>query len=122
MSVGEKRKLAVIAAFINEPEILLLAVQTVAHLIANNIAPVALAKLGYTELAGNLINTMIVQVNISALMVFIAMTGVCFLFSGIFSASKYSIGFSGTFIGVTVLANMLAMIGNLGVGGLENFK
>ncbi|MBU4438608.1 MAG: hypothetical protein L6276_14385 [Acetobacterium sp.] len=65
---------------------------------------------------------MIVQVNISALMVCIAMVGVCFLFSGIFSASKYSIGFSSTFIGVTVLANMLAMFGNLGGGGLENFK
>ena len=98
------------------------AVQTVGHLISNKVNPVALAKLGYAQLAGNLTNTMILQVNISALIVCVAMAGVCFLFSGIFSASKYSIGFSGTFIGVTILANMLAMFGNLGIGGLDNFK
>ena len=102
--------------------VVMFAVQTIGHLLANNNTPVAFAKLGYMELAGNLTNTMILQVNISALMVCIAMAGVCFLFSGIFSASKYSIGFSGTFIGVTVLSNMLAMFGNLGVGGLDNFK
>lgn len=98
------------------------AIQTVGHLISNSVTPIALAKLGYTDLTGNLTNTMIIQVNISALMVCIAMAGVCFLFSGIFSSSKYSIGFSGTFIGVMVLANMLAMFGSLGVGGLDNFK
>ncbi|MBU3099411.1 MULTISPECIES: hypothetical protein [Clostridium] len=98
------------------------AVQTVGHLIVNNVTPIALAKLGYKQLTGNLTNTMILQVNISALMVCIAMASVCFLFSGIFNASKYSIGFSGTFIGVMVLANMLSMFGNLGIGGLENFK
>lgn len=102
--------------------VVMFAIQTVGHLISNNITPIALAKLGYTDLAGNLTNTMILQVNISALMVCIAMASVCFLFSGIFSASKYSIGFSGTFIGVMVLANMLAMFGSLGVGGLDNFK
>jgi len=102
--------------------VVMFAVQTVAHLIANNVTPIALAKLGYTQLAGNLTNIMILQVNISALMVCIAMAGVCFMFSGIFSSSKYSIGFSGTFIGVTILANMLAMFGSLGVGGLDNFK
>lgn len=98
------------------------AVQTIGHIIANNISSIPLAKLGYVDLAGNLTNTMILQVNISALMVCIAMAGVCFLFSGIFSSSKYAIGFSGTFIGVTILANMLAMFGSLGVDGLENFK
>lgn len=102
--------------------LVMFAIQTVGHLISNNTTPIALAKLGYTDLAGNLTNTMILQVNISALMVCIAMAGVCFLFSGIFSTSKYSIGFSGTFIGVMVLANMLAMFGSLGVGGLDNFK
>ena len=102
--------------------VVMFAVQTVAHLIANTVTPIPLAKLGYAELTGNLTNTMILQVNISALMVCIAMAGVCFLFSGIFSTSKYSIGFSGTFIGVTILANMLAMFGSLGVGGLGNFK
>lgn len=102
--------------------VVMFALQTVAHLIANTATPIALAKLGYVQLSGNLTNAMILQVNISALMVCIAMAGVCFLFSGIFSASKYSIGFSGTFIGITVLANMMAMFGKLGVGGLDNFK
>lgn len=98
------------------------AVETVGHLISNNAVPITLAKLGYADLAGNLTNTMILQVNLSALMVCIAMAGVCFLFSCIFSTTKYSIGFSGTFIGVMILANMMAMFGNLGIGGLENFK
>lgn len=102
--------------------VVMFAVETIAHLIVNNATPISLAKLGYVKLAGNLTNTMILQVNISALMVCIAMAGVCFLFSGIFSSSKYSIGFSGTFIGVTVLANMMAMFGSLGVKGLDNFK
>jgi ABC-2 type transport system permease protein len=102
--------------------VVMFSIQTIAHLISNNITPIALSKLGYTDLTGNLTNTMIIQVNVSALMVCIAMAGACFLFSGIFSASKYSIGFSGTFIGITVLANMLKMFGSLGVDGLDNFK
>lgn len=102
--------------------VIMFTIQTIAHLIANTATPVALAKLGYAGLAGNLTNAMIIQVNVSALMVCIAMAGVCFLFSGIFNASKYAIGFSGTFVGVTVLANMMAMFGKLGVSGLGNFK
>ncbi len=65
---------------------------------------------------------MILQVNISALMVCIALAAVCFMFSGIFSSSKYSIGFSGAFVGVSILANMLAMFGRLGVDALSSFK
>lgn len=56
------------------------------------------------------------------LMVCIALAAVCFMFSGIFSSSKYAIGLSGAFIGVNILANMLAMFGNLGVSGLDKFK
>lgn len=102
--------------------VVMFAIQTVAHLIVNNANPIPLAELGYVQLSGNLTNIMILQVNISALMVCVAMAGICFLFSGIFNASKYSIGFSGTFIGVTILANMLTMFGSLGVDGLDNFK
>lgn len=102
--------------------VVMFAIQTVAHLIVNTSTPIALGKLGYVDLAGNLTNAMILQVNLSALMVCIAMAGACFLFSGIFNASKFSIGFSGTFVGVTVLANMMAMFGKLGVSGLDNFK
>ena len=97
-------------------------IQTIAHLIANQIKPLALGELAYSQLSGELTSKMILQVNLSALMVCIALAGVCFMFSGIFSSSKYSIGSSGTFIGVSVLANMLAMFGGLGVDGLKNFK
>lgn len=97
-------------------------IQTFAHLLVNSSTPISLATLGYKNIAGNLTNDMILYVNISVLMVCIAMAGVCFMFSGIFSSSKYAIGFSGTFIGITVLANMMSMFGKLGVDGLENFK
>ena len=95
---------------------------TIAHLAANAAKPIALGELGYTMLAGDLTSKMIIQVNLSALMVCIALSAVCFMFSGIFSSTKYSIGLSGTFIGVSILANMLAMFGNLGVDGLDKFK
>ena len=98
------------------------AVQTIAHLATNAAKPIALGELGYTMLRGDLSSKMIAQVNLSALMVCIALSAVCFMFSGIFSSSKYSIGLSGTFVGVSILANMLAMFGNLGVDGLKNFK
>ena len=39
-----------------------------------------------------------------------------------FNSTKYSIGLSGTFVGVNILANMLSMFGNLGVGSLDKFK
>lgn len=110
------------SVFLTISLIAMFAVQTVGHLLVNNFSIISLAKLGYPKLAGDLTNTMILQVNISALVVCIAMAAVCFLFSGIFTASKYSIGFSGTFVGVMVLANMLAMFGNLGVKGLDVFK
>ena len=102
--------------------IAMFAVQTAAHLLVNNIKPLALSELAYSQLSGDLTSKMILQVNLSALMVCIALSAVCFMFSGIFSSSKYSIGLSGTFIGVSILANMLSMFGNLGVEGLKNFR
>ena len=97
-------------------------VLTLSHLATNAAKPIALGELGYTMLAGDLTGKMILQVNLSALMVNIALAAVCFMFSGIFNSTKYSIGLSGTFIGVSILANMLAMFGNLGVDGLDKFK
>ena len=97
-------------------------IQTLVHVAANSISPISMSTLGYTMLSGDLTSTMILQVNLSAFMVSIALAAVCFMFSGIFSSSKYSIGFSGVFIGVSILANMLAMFGQLGVDALSNFK
>ena len=97
-------------------------IMTGAHLLVNRASPISLATLGYTMLPGDLTGKMILQVNLSALMVCIALAAVCFMFSGVFSSSKYAIGLSGTFIGVNILANMLAMFGRLGVEGLDKFK
>ena len=102
--------------------ILMFGIQTGAHLLVNRANPVSLATFGYTMLSGDLTGKMILQVNLSALMVCIALAAVCFMFSGIFSSTKYSIGLSGTFIGINILANMLAMFGRLGVSGLDKFK
>ena len=108
-------------------------VMTLVHLGVNQAKPLSLATaMGMGAAGGNeamaasvtgdLTSKMILQVNLSALVVCIAMAAVCFAFSGIFSSSKYSIGLSGAFVGVTVLANMLAMFGSMGVSGLDKFK
>lgn len=102
--------------------LLMFAVQTVAHIAANLASPISLATLGYEQLSGDLSTQMILEVNLSALMVCIALAGVCFMFSGIFNSTKFSIGLSGTFVGVSILANMLSMFGSLGVSGLDKFK
>lgn len=102
--------------------IVMFAVLTTAHLITNSAKPISLAELGFRNLSGSLTSKMIIQVNLSALMVCIALAAVCFMFSGVFNSTKYSIGLSGTFIGVSILANMLAMFGSLGVDGIDKFK
>lgn len=65
---------------------------------------------------------MIILTNLSACAACMAVSGVCFMFSGIFNRTKYSIGFSGVLVGVCVLAGMMGMFGTLGVTSLENFK
>ncbi|MDD3220391.1 MAG: hypothetical protein PHC41_08915 [Lachnospiraceae bacterium] len=44
------------------------------------------------------------------------------MFSGIFNRSKHVIGFSGTLVGVCILAGMMGTFGSLGIDSLENFK
>lgn len=95
---------------------------TVAHVAVNAVEPISLSTAGYSGLVGDLTTAMIVKINLSAFLVCLAMAGVCYMFSGIFNQSKYSLGFSGTFVGVSVLANMMAMFGSLGISALENFK
>ena len=102
--------------------ILMFGIQTSAHIAANAVTPISFKTLGYMQLSGDITLQMILQINLSALMVCIALSAVCFMFSGIFNSTKFSIGLSGTFIGVSILGNMLAMFGSLGVGGLDNFK
>lgn len=100
-------------------------IETLLHLAVNAAKPITIATaLGNSELPlqGNLTAKMIVQVNLSSLVVCIAIAAVCFMFSSIFNSTKYSIGLSGAFAGVNILANMLSMFGSLGVGGLDKFK
>ena len=100
-------------------------IEMLLHLAVNSAKPITIATaLGDSTLPiqGDLTTTMIIQVNLSAFVVCVAIAAVCFMFSGIFNSTKYSIGLSGTFVGVTILANMLSMFGKLGVGGLEKFK
>ena len=102
------------------------AIFTLAHIGVNAHSPLNLmiagAGAGLTGLTGELTAAMIFKINLSALLVCLAMSGVCYMFSAIFNLSKYSIGLGGTFVGVSVLANMMAMFGSLGIEALENFK
>lgn len=102
--------------------VLMFGIQTAAHIIANAATPISFETLGYMQLSGDITTQMILQINLSALMVCIALSAVCFMFSGIFNTTKFSIGLSGIFVGVSILGNMLAMFGSLGVSGLDNFK
>lgn len=106
--------------------IFMFVITTAAHIAVNANHPLSLelagSGAGIVGLTGDLTSEMIMKVNLSAMLVCLAMSGICYMFSAIFNQSKYSLGFSGTFVGVSVLANMMAMFGSLGVDALENFK
>ena len=72
---------------------LMFAITTIAHVIVNNIDPLNLSTLAYVQYSGELTTQMIIQINLSAFMVAIALAGVCFLFSGSFNRSKYCLGY-----------------------------
>ena len=113
------------AVFLIGSVVAMFGIETLLHIAVNSAKPITLATaLGNSALPikGDLTSEMIVQVNLSALVVCIALAAVCFMFSSIFNSTKYSIGLSGTFIGVNILANMLSMFGSLGVSGLDKFK
>ena len=101
---------------------LMFVLTTIGHILVNASSPLDLSVMAYSPLNGLLTSAMIIKINFSALLVSITMAGVCFMFSGVFNLTKYSVGLSGTFVGVSILANMLAMFGNIGVAALSNFK
>ncbi len=101
---------------------LMFGIETLAHILINSSNPISMATLGYVGLAGNITTKMIIQVNISAFAVCLALAAVCMAFSGIFNSSKYTLGLAGAFVGESILVNMLAMFGRLGVDGLKNLK
>ena len=97
---------------------LMFVVNSAIHSAVNASDPLAIAVAtgGSVAVAGNLTTKMIILTNLSACAACIAVSGVCFMFSGIFNRTKYSIGFSGVLVGI------LGMFGTLGVESLGNFK
>ncbi len=80
LSTPTKRSTVVFtqAVFMVLSLVLMFAIQTTAHIIVNTANPLSLSVLQYTQLSGDLTNEMILQVNTSALMVCLALAGVCF--------------------------------------------
>lgn len=103
---------------------LMFIVNTIVHIAVNAPNPLAIAVAtgGEVMVEGNLTAEMIILTNLSACAASLAVSGLCFMFSGIFNRTKHSIGFSGVLVGVCVLAGMMGMFGSLGVDSLENFK
>lgn len=103
---------------------LMFAVNSVVHIAVNAADPLAIAVAtgGSVMVEGDLTAKMILLTNLSACMASLALAGLCFMFSGIFNRSKHTIGFSGTLVGVCVLAGMMGTFGSLGIDSLENFK
>ena len=103
---------------------LMFVVNAVVHSAVNASGPLAIAVAtgGSVAVAGDLTTKMILLTNLSACAACIAVSGICFMFSGIFNRTKYSIGFSGVLVGICILAGMMGMFGALGVDSLGNFK
>ncbi|NCB91712.1 MAG: hypothetical protein EOM40_03950 [Clostridia bacterium] len=103
---------------------LIFAFNAVVHIAVNASSPLAIATAtgGSVMVEGDLTAKMILLTNLSACLASLALAGLCFMFSGIFNRSKYVIGFSGTLVGVCILAGMMGTFGSLGIDSLENFK
>ncbi len=103
---------------------LMFLVTAIVHSLVNASSPLSILQAtgGSIKVGGNLTTSLIMKVSLSAFAASIAVSGLCFMFSGIFNRSKYAIGFSGALIGVCILAGMMAMFGTLGMSELENFK
>lgn len=103
---------------------LMFVVNAVIHIAVNRAFPLSIAEAtgGMVMVEGDLTAKMIILTNLSACMASLAVSGLCFMFSGIFNRSKYSVGCSGILAGVCILAGMMGVFGDLGVDALENFK
>ena len=78
-------------------------------------AAVGTNSIGYGEILG---------LNLMSYLTVLAMSGICFMFSGIFNRSKYSIGCGGMISVFFILMSMMAMFGGLSsaMSALGNFK
>ena len=104
--------------------VLMFVVTTVVHCAVNAAMPleIAVATGGEVMESGDITSKMILECNISACAASLAIAGLCYMFSGIFNRSKYSIGCSGVLVGTCILAGIMAMFGSLGVEAMGNFK
>lgn len=64
----------------------------------------------------------VIELNVGALLVSIALSGICFMFSGIFNLSKNASSAGGLVCIVFMMCNLLAFFANYGVKALEFFK
>ncbi|MFC4770554.1 ABC transporter permease subunit [Enterococcus hermanniensis] len=64
----------------------------------------------------------IVYMNLGALLVALALSSICFMTSGIFNLSKYSIGSGGMIVVAFLLLALIGSFSNYGVTGLDVFK
>lgn len=104
--------------------LLMFVITTTIHVVINSIDPIgiSLATGGAVAATGDLTAEMIILTNLSAFCASFAVSGLCFMFSGIFNLSRNTIGICGTLVGVCILAGLMGMFGSLGIDSLENFK
>lgn len=106
--------------------IIMFAVTAVVHIIVNAILPLNLAEAGKTlgiSVEGTLTPAQIVTMNFASCAACLALSGICYMFSGIFNLSKYSTGCSGIVCGVSIICSVFGMFGSmLKVDALALFK
>ena len=64
----------------------------------------------------------IILINLGAFFVALALSGICFLTSGIFNLSKYSIGTGGMIVVTFLLLSLIGSFSDFGVSGLDVFR
>ena len=86
---------------------------TVVHLIVAN-------AMGVDTIS----NPKIILLNVGSFLAVLSLSGICFMFSGIFNRSKYSLGCGGGATVFFILMSMMAMFGGLSpsMKALSNFK
>lgn len=67
-------------------------------------------------------NESIFYINAGAFLVALALSGICFMTSGIFNLSKYSTGIGGMIVVTFLLLSLVGSFSNFGVEGLDVFK
>lgn len=82
----------------------------------------AMAQQAVHGISGYLTTDMIIKLNFSCFAVTLALAGITFMFSSIFNLSKYAMAFSGTVIGVSILAKIMSLFGTMGIKAMSNFK